>query len=52
MRAGETALAGGTQEIRSTLAATGLRNFFVMAPSLDEALARLCQNSPGHAGLT
>ena len=51
-RAGEVALAGGTQEIRGTLAATGLRNFFVMAASLDEALSRLCQNSPGHASLT
>ena len=44
-RGGEVALVGGTREIRTTLSATGLRNFFVMAPTLDEALARLSEHS-------
>jgi anti-anti-sigma factor len=51
-RQGEIALVGAPQEVRDTLSATGLREFFVVASSLEEALARLCETSPGHASLS
>jgi anti-sigma B factor antagonist len=50
-RQGEIALIGPSQEVRDTLSATGLQEFFVMASTLDGALARLCEKSAGHASL-
>jgi anti-anti-sigma factor len=48
---GQVALVGPSEEIRRTLSETGLREFFVLADSLDEALEQVCRDSIGHAGL-
>jgi anti-sigma B factor antagonist len=48
---GQVALVAAAPEIRDTLSATGFREFFVVAHTLDEALEELCRASAGHAGL-
>jgi anti-anti-sigma factor len=48
---GQVALVAPSEEIRRTLSETGLREFFVVADSLEEALAQVCRESPGHASL-
>jgi anti-sigma B factor antagonist len=48
---GQVALVGASDEIRDTMHATGLREFFLLTGSLDEALEQVCQESYGHAGL-
>ena len=50
-RRGQVALVGPSEEIRRTLSETGLREFFILADSLDEALELVCRESFGHAGL-
>jgi anti-anti-sigma factor len=48
---GQVALVGACEEISRTLSETGLREFFAVAESLDEALEQVCRESAGHAGL-
>ena len=50
-RQGQVALAAPSEEIRRTLSETGLREFFTVADSLDEAVAQVCRQSQGHASL-
>ena len=45
-RGGETALVGLSENLRDTIEATGLNEFFVLCETLDEALPRL--RRPGH----
>jgi anti-sigma B factor antagonist len=51
IKRGQVALVGASDDIRDTMHATGLREFFLMTSSLDEALEQVCQESYGHAGL-
>jgi anti-anti-sigma factor len=48
---GEVAIVGAPEEIRDTMIATGLCEFFVMTNSLDEAIERVCRDSAGHSSL-
>jgi anti-anti-sigma factor len=48
---GQVALAAPSPEIRETLSATGFRDFFVVAATLEDALEQVCRESAGHAGL-
>jgi anti-anti-sigma factor len=48
---GEVAIVGAPDDIRDTMIATGLCEFFVMSDSLDEALERVCRESAGHSSL-
>jgi anti-anti-sigma factor len=50
-KCGQVALAGPSDEIRRTLSETGLREFFLVTDSLDEALEHVCRGSAGHASL-
>jgi anti-anti-sigma factor len=48
---GQVALVAPSPEIRDTLGATGLRDFFAVARTLDDALEEVCRESAGHARL-
>ncbi|MBA3481890.1 MAG: anti-sigma factor antagonist [Pirellulales bacterium] len=42
---GEVAIVGAPEDIRDTMIATGLCDFFVMTDSLDEAIEQVCRDS-------
>jgi anti-anti-sigma factor len=48
---GQIALVVRSDEIRRTLSETGLREFFLVKNTLEEALDEVCRESAGHAGL-
>jgi anti-anti-sigma factor len=48
---GEVAIVGAPEDIRDTMIATGLCEFYVMTDSLDKALEQVCRDSVGHAGM-
>jgi anti-sigma B factor antagonist len=50
MREGQLAIVGLSDEIRDTMEMTGFLDFFVLAASLDEALAQVQHVSIDHAG--
>ncbi|HEX6963475.1 MAG TPA: STAS domain-containing protein [Lacipirellula sp.] len=47
---GQVALVAPPPEIRETLFATGFREFFVVAQTIDDALEQLARQSAAHAG--
>ena len=48
---GEVAIVGAPEDIRDTMIATGLCEFFTMTNSLDEAIEQVCRESAGHSSL-
>jgi anti-anti-sigma factor len=48
---GQVAIVGAPEEIRDTMDATGLSEFFLMSESLDDALEAVCRESVGHSSL-
>lgn len=49
VKGGETALVGLSEELRDTIDATGLSEFFVVCETLDEALMRIRRPEHRHA---
>ena len=48
---GQIALVAPSAEVRETLNATGFRDFFFVASTLEDALDQVCSRSPGHSSL-